>query len=112
MKIAKPPLLLLLIIGLVMTACGQPETDSASAAAAAESVSAYDADVIRLAGDDWGYPTPFAHYPRGPGGFKMCMIFDSLLERDERGLIPWLAERFAVEDKGLTYRFTIRQGVR
>ncbi|BHH85847.1 ABC transporter substrate-binding protein [Desulforhopalus sp. 52FAK] len=68
-------------------------------------------DVIRLAGGDWGYPSPFAHYPRGPGGFKMALIFDSLLERDEKGLIPWLAEDYTVESDGLTYRFTIREGV-
>jgi len=68
-------------------------------------------DVIHLEGGDWGYPTPFAHYPRGPGGFKMALIFDSLLERDEKGLIPWLATAYSIEDKGLTYRFRIRPGV-
>ncbi|HBS60725.1 MAG TPA: hypothetical protein DEA44_15870, partial [Firmicutes bacterium] len=39
--------------------------------------------VINLAGGDSGYPTPYGHYPRGPGIYKMQMIFDSLLERDE-----------------------------
>ncbi len=68
-------------------------------------------EVIRLAGGDWGYPSPFAHYPRGPGGFKMALIFDSLLERDEKGLIPWLAEKYSIDSDGLTYHFTIRQGV-
>lgn len=69
-------------------------------------------DVIRLEGGDWGYPTPFAHYPRGPGGFKMALIFDSLLERDEKGLIPWLAEDYSISEDGMVYRFLIRQGVR
>lgn len=68
-------------------------------------------EVIRLAGDDWGLPTPYAHYPRGPGGFKMALIFDSLLERDEHGLIPWLAEKYELSVDGLTYRFTLRSGV-
>jgi peptide/nickel transport system substrate-binding protein len=68
--------------------------------------------VIRLAGGDWGYPTPYAHYPRGPGGFKMCLIFDSLLERGDQGLIPWLATSWQVEDRGKTYTFTIRKGVK
>ena len=48
--------------------------------------------VIKLEGGDWGYPSPFAHYSRGPGSFKMALIFDSLLERGEKGYIPWLAE--------------------
>jgi peptide/nickel transport system substrate-binding protein len=97
----------------MLIACGKPETDAGRAAEAkGTSQSAYEVDVIRLGGGDWGYPTPFAHYPRGPGGFKMCLIFDSLLERDEKGLIPWLAETYEVGDDGMTYRFTIRQGVR
>lgn len=106
-------LILLLILMLVLLSCGKPETDAGRAAdAKGVSRSAYEVDVIRLAGGDWGYPTPFAHYPRGPGGFKMCLIFDSLLERDEKGLIPWLAEKYEVGDDGKTYRFTIRRGVR
>ncbi|MBU1567799.1 MAG: diguanylate phosphodiesterase [Proteobacteria bacterium] len=68
--------------------------------------------VIRLEGGDWGYPSPFAHYPRGPGGFKMALIFDSLLERDEKGLIPWLAEDYTIQENGLVYRFKIRKNVR
>lgn len=68
-------------------------------------------EVLRMEGGDWGYPTPFAHYPRGPGGFKMALIFDSLLERDETGLIPWLAESWEISDMGKTYVFTIRKGV-
>jgi peptide/nickel transport system substrate-binding protein len=69
-------------------------------------------EVIHLAGGDWGYPTPYAHYPRGPGGYKMCLIFDSLLERGAHGLIPWLATSWQVEDQGKAYIFTIRQGVK
>lgn len=68
-------------------------------------------DVIRLGGGDWGYPTPYAHYPRGPGGFKMCLIFDSLLERDEDGLIPWLAEDYQIKNEGKQYLFTMRKGI-
>jgi peptide/nickel transport system substrate-binding protein len=106
-------LLLLLMLTLMLMGCGQPETDAGQAAGAkGASQDAYEVDVIRLAGGDWGYPTPFAHYPRGPGGFKMCLIFDSLLERDEKGLVPWLAEKYEVGDDGMTYRFTIRRGVR
>ncbi len=68
-------------------------------------------DIIRLEGGDWGYPTPYAHYPRGPGGFKMCLIFDSLLERDEDGLIPWLAKDYEIKNEGRQYLFTLREDV-
>ena len=62
---------------------------------AAENGEEYKVDVIRLEGGDYGYPSPYAHYPRGPGGYKRNLIFDSLLERGEDGLIPWLAEDYA-----------------
>ena len=74
-------------------------------------VPSFEVDTLRLEGRDWGYPSPFAHYPRGPGGFKMCLIFDSLLERDEKGLIPWLAQTWSIDDNGLTYRFVVRKNV-
>ncbi|HWR56234.1 MAG TPA: ABC transporter substrate-binding protein, partial [Negativicutes bacterium] len=68
--------------------------------------------VINLAGGDSGYPTPYGHYPRGPGIYKMQMIFDSLLERDEQGYIPWLAEKWDVSPDGKSYTFTLRTGVK
>ena len=68
--------------------------------------------VIHLAGGDYGYPSPYAHYPRGPGGYKMCLIFDSLLERSDKGLIPWLATEWQVIDQGKAYIFTLRKGVK
>jgi peptide/nickel transport system substrate-binding protein len=70
------------------------------------------ADVIKLAGGDYGYLTPYAHYPRGPGIFKMRLIFDSLLERDEKGYINWLAEKYEIKENGKQYLFTIRDGVK
>jgi len=74
-------------------------------------VSKTHSNIIRLQGGDWGYPTPYAHYPRGPGGYKTNLIFDSLLESDEKGLIPWLAENWETIDNGKQYLFTIRQDV-
>lgn len=103
-------LLILVFCGSVLLAgCGskEPAEQNSEAAKAPQTV-----DVIRLAGGDWGYPTPWAHYSRGPGGYKMQLIFDSLLERDEKGLIPWLAEEYEVRKGGKEYLFTIRDGVK
>ncbi len=95
---------------LLLTSCNGSKQDTPPHKSSS-GVTASSVDVIRLAGGDWGYPSPFAHYPRGPGGFKMALIFDSLLERDEKGLIPWLAKDYTVDPDGLTYRFTIRENV-
>lgn len=68
--------------------------------------------VINLEGGDWGYPTPFSHYSRGPGSFKMALIFDSLLERGEKGYVPWLADQWDISADGLTYTFTLKDNVK
>ena len=68
--------------------------------------------VINLEGGDWGYPSPYMHYPRGPGIFKMFLVFDSLLERGENGIIPWLAKDWEVSPDGKTYTFSLRSDVK
>ena len=70
------------------------------------------AEVIRLAGGDWGYPTPFAHYSRGPGSRKKALIYDSLIAVDtDNNVIPKLASEYTKSEDGLSYTFTLRSGV-
>lgn len=66
--------------------------------------------VIRLNGlGNWGYPTPFAAVPRGPSFIRMSMTHDTLLWKDEDGLIPWLAESYEKTESG--YIFHLRKDV-
>lgn len=55
---------------------------------------------LTLPGDDWGYPSPFTFYPRGPGYIRMSFIFDTLTWKDEKGIIPWLADSWEVSEDG------------
>lgn len=43
---------------------------------------------------DWGFPSPYAHYSRGPGYVRMSLIFDTLIWKDENGFVPALAEKW------------------
>lgn len=56
-------------------------------------------------GTDWGTPNPFLNASRGPGSAKMNMVYASLIDEDENGDIPWLAESWSIE--GNDYTFTL-----
>jgi len=107
---AKGPLCLLLILLMLMLpvfgGCGGGKPTPGPVVPPEESL------IIRLEGGDWGYCSPFTHYPRGPGIFKMQLVFDSLLERADDGYIPWLAQSWEVMEDGKTYLFNLRQGVK
>jgi len=67
---------------------------------------------LTLPGDDWGYPSPFTFYPRGPGYLRMSLLFDTLTWKDEEGVIPWLADSWEVSPDGTRWRFTLHPDVR
>ena len=62
-------------------------------------------------GGDWGYPSPYAHYPRGPGYVRMSFIFDTLVWKDEAGFIPALAESWEYIASENAYVFNLRDDV-
>ncbi len=59
---------------------------------------------------DWGYPSPYSHYSRGPGYVRMSLIFDTLVWKDEDGLVPALAESWEMEGDE-AYTFKLRDDV-
>lgn len=68
---------------------------------------------LRLAiGDDESTLTPYSYVFGYPGYYLMKFVYDSLLELDTDNIAqPWLAETMEVSDDGLTYSFTLREGV-
>jgi peptide/nickel transport system substrate-binding protein len=117
--------LALLAATYLLAACGGSSDDQADGAdtGATDTVDATESEegsssdavapsgTVRLAGSDWGYPQPFTHDPRKPGSYNTNLIFDSLLEKDEDGLIPWLATDWTVSDDGTVYTFELRDDV-
>ncbi len=71
-----------------------------------------DGQVLTIADyiGDWGYPSPYGHYSRGPGYVRMSLIFDTLVWKDEKGIIPALAESWEMEGDD-AYTFKLREDV-
>ena len=94
-------------------------TSSAVTTASAGSTSAADAaaepieqlEMLRMGEGGTDFPTPWLRGKKGGGSRKHMLIFDSLLEKDDEGLIPWLAESYEIEDDGVTYLFTLRNDI-
>jgi peptide/nickel transport system substrate-binding protein len=110
-----------LIDVLLLTACAIPtaaptsglSTLALTAEPTGPSPAPAQVDVLRLPGGGyWGHPSPFG-FDRGPGYTRASLIFDTLVWRDASGeTIPWLATDWALSDDGLTWTFTLRDGVR
>lgn len=56
---------------------------------------------------DYGFPSPFAHYARGPGYIRMSMLFDTLIWKDANGYIPSLAAKWEYRPDDNAYLFTL-----
>jgi peptide/nickel transport system substrate-binding protein len=60
---------------------------------------------------DWGYPSPYAHYSRGPGYTRMQFIFETLVWKDASGFIPQLAKDWQYVEEENAYLFKLRDNV-
>lgn len=68
-------------------------------------------DVLTIADPtgDWGFPSPYGHYSRGPGYVRMSLIFDTLVWKDQNGFVPALAESWQMD--GDAYVFNLRKNI-
>ncbi len=68
------------------------------------------ASTLKIGLGDWGPPSPFLFYPRGPGYVITSFVFDTLVWKDAHGIIPWLAVKW--EHHNNTWIFYLRKGVK
>ena len=98
----------LLVAGVLLGACGTTTKRSEQGSG----VRPASVEVVRLAGSQLGYPSPFA-YNKGPGLATTFLMFDSLLWKDSTGkLLPWLATAWEHSADGKEWTFTLRDGVK
>jgi peptide/nickel transport system substrate-binding protein len=60
---------------------------------------------------DWGFPSPYGHYSRGPGYVRMSLIFDTLVWKDDKGFVPALADSWSYLPGEKAYVFNLKNGV-
>jgi len=59
---------------------------------------------------DWGFPSPYRRYPRGPGYLRMSFLFDTLTWKNKAGdVIPALAEQWQYLERENAYVFNLRK---
>jgi len=68
--------------------------------------------VIGDATGDWGYPSPYLHYSRGPGYVRMSLVFDTLVWKDDQGFTPALAEEWEYIEAENAYVFHLRSNAK
>ncbi len=61
---------------------------------------------------DWGYPSPYLRYSRGPGYIRSSFIFDTLIWKDENGFIPALAKEWTYDEAENAYTFKLQENAR
>lgn len=93
-------LVLLLLPGLILSGCSGQAVKP-------------DGFVYTIAdpNGDWGFPSPWGHYQRGPGYIRMSLIFDTLVWKDEKGLVPALASEWNYDYDSRTYTFILKDGI-
>ncbi|MFC1902245.1 ABC transporter substrate-binding protein [Chloroflexota bacterium] len=98
----KIALIILAVSLLVLPACSNDKTPDSSP---------NDSYTIADATGDWGYPSPYLRYSRGPGYTRMSFIFETLVWKDAAGFVPQLAEEWEYNEAENAYLFKLRDDV-
>jgi peptide/nickel transport system substrate-binding protein len=61
---------------------------------------------------DWGYPSPYLRYSRGPGYVRSSFIFDTLIWKDEDGFVPALAKEWTYDEADNAYTFELQENAK
>jgi peptide/nickel transport system substrate-binding protein len=99
----KLTIILMAIMLLLLPACPDGKAPTSSP---------IDSYTIADSTGDWGYPSPYAHYSRGPGYIRMSFIFETLVWKNATEFVPQLAYEWSYSDEENSYTFKLRDDVK
>jgi len=102
LDVSRVAIIILAISLLVLPACSPGE---------AQDSSQMDSYTIADATGDWGYPSPYLRYSRGPGYTRMQFIFETLVWKSATDFVPQLAEEWEYDERENAYTFKLRDDV-
>ncbi len=68
--------------------------------------------ILRMDGDNLGFPSVYTSSPKGRGYMLVSYTFDTLVWKDENGIIPLLAKEWSISDDNVKYTFKLNEGVK
>jgi peptide/nickel transport system substrate-binding protein len=95
--------IIMAFILLFLPACGNEEIPPSSQ---------IDTYTIADSIGDWGYPSPYAHYFRGPGYVRMSFIFETLVWKNATEFVPQLANEWSYNEGDNSYTFKLQENVK
>jgi peptide/nickel transport system substrate-binding protein len=101
--LSKVTIVIMAIMLLVLPACSNDKTPAGSQ---------LDAYTIADSTGDWGYPSPYAHYSRGPGYVRMSFIFETLVWKNAAEFVPQLARKWSYNADDNSYTFELQENVK
>ena len=99
----KTAIIILAISVLILPACSTGEAPAGSQ---------IDSYTIADSTGDWGYPSPYAHYSRGPGYTRMQFIFETLVWKNATDFVPQLAREWEYSENDNAYIFKLQENVK
>lgn len=109
-------LIFILLISLSLSACdtaGQTEkTEQPMTSEQGLEKTAREERVLRMDGDNLGYPSVFTSSPKGRGYLLVSFTFDTLVWKDETGVIPLVAKDWSISDDNKTYIFNLNENIK
>ena len=110
-------IILIMLMVISFTACTDKQPESTPADAEKQEVENVDGisgeeRVLRMDGDNLGYPSVYTSSPKGRGYLLVSFTFDTLVWKDETGTIPLLAKEWKVSDDNRTYTFYLNDNVK